>query len=39
VLLAKRTEPSPQLISKLRIRAFPHSDRIARPHVYFNVRR
>jgi len=39
VLLAKRTEPSPQLISELRIRAFSHSDRIARPHVYFNVPR
>ena len=39
VLLAKGTEPPPQLISELRIRAFTHSGRIALIHVYFNVLR
>ena len=37
VLSAKRTEPSPQLISELCLRSFPHSGRIASLRVYFKA--
>jgi hypothetical protein len=39
VFLAKRTQPTPQLINELCFRNSPHSGRIARAHVNFKANR